>query len=74
MRSIQVLHGQPFMYNYAVGSFQLTSSSKTFQAVKDNLTDLTRRQDQQELQAIISWLSPLQFRAQQSDIISRRQK
>lgn len=44
------------------------------QTVKNDLTELKERQDQQELQAIISWLSPLQFPAQQSDIISRRQK
>lgn len=44
------------------------------QTVKNDLTELKERQDQQELQAIISWLSPLQFPAQQSDIITRRQK
>lgn len=44
---------------------------RRFKQSKDNLTELTKRQDQQ---AIINWLSPLQFLAQQNDTISKRQK
>ena len=40
----------------SLDAFNSSLVSKTFQAVEDNLNELTKRQDQQELQAIINRL------------------
>lgn len=43
-------------------------------AVEEGIHRLTRRQDDQERQAIADWLTPINYSTQQSDSISRRQE
>ena len=40
---------------------------------RDSVVKLVRHQDDQERQAIIDWLSPVDYTSQQSDFIGRRQ-
>lgn len=42
-------------------------------ATKDGVNRLNQRQDEQERETIVNWLTPIDYAAQQSDIISRRQ-
>ncbi|MCJ1263487.1 hypothetical protein MMC22_003357 [Lobaria immixta] len=74
LEEVNELRSRVISNTVSLDAFNSSLASKTFQAVKDDLTELTKRQDQQGLQAIINWLSPLQFPAQQLDTISRRQK
>ncbi|KAH8595479.1 hypothetical protein B0O99DRAFT_652217 [Bisporella sp. PMI_857] len=41
---------------------------------RDNLVKLVRHQENQEWQAILNWLTPIDYAAQQSDFFSRKQK
>jgi hypothetical protein len=43
-------------------------------AVKDDVSRLDRRQDDQERRTILDWLTPLDYGTQQSDFINRRQE
>jgi hypothetical protein len=52
----------------------LTIISKVAMATKDGVDRLNRRQDDQVRQAILDWLTPIDFFSQQHDLISRRQK
>jgi hypothetical protein len=47
---------------------------KDTRIVKDGVDRLTRRQDDQECRTILDWLTPIDYGAQQSDFISRRQE
>lgn len=40
---------------------------------RDNMAKLVRHQDNQERQTVLDWLTPIDYAAQQSDFISRRQ-
>jgi hypothetical protein len=41
---------------------------------RDSVVKLVRRQDDQERQTILDWLTPIDYSTQQSDFISRRQE
>jgi hypothetical protein len=56
---------------------KLTSTSKVTLATKDGVDQLLERQENQEgreeRQAILNWLTPIDYAPQQSDFLSRRQ-
>lgn len=48
-------------------------NSFTVTYTRDNVNKLVERQDQQQHREILDWLTPVEFEAQQSDFVSRRQ-